>query len=429
MSRLKLSENKTHFELDSKPFFLLSDTEWAAFQKLEPEDFREFVIRRARQGFNAIQFIVLPCTHDNSPGEKDMHPFHFKDGKYDFYNINDAYFDRAEKMLSIMKEYGLIPFLHLFWVNYIPETWGEKSSPDTVMPYECLEPIAEYIINRFKKYEPIYSVSGDTYFETELVVKYYKTILDVLYRLDPEGLTTLHIGPDAIPPEELCAHPQYHFYAYQSGHNNNLADPSIGQENMLRFSKMFLENPHKKPVMNTEPCYEGLSFAFEYGRFGAFHVRKAIWQSLLTGATLGVSYGAHGVWQMHRHGEKYNNAVFAGMPYSRFDALHFEGAWDAGYSKWLFENYNMTDIVPYTGSYKARSQKLCCAAKEGLRVAYLPYNDDFTFCEDLSDYDIKVVCLENKRIIIPEVKIENGETIITKSICNEDILIIAKKKT
>ena len=116
------------------------------------------------------------------------------------------------------------------------------------------------------------------------------------------------------------------------------------------------------------------------------------------------------------------------MPYSRYDALHFEGAWDAGYSKWLFENYDMTDMVCCEGGYKARSEKLCMAKKDGLRVVYLPYNDDFTFCEDLSDYDIKTICLESKRIITPKVTVENGETAVTKAVCNEDVLIIAKRK-
>lgn len=81
-----------------------------------------------------------------------------------------------------------------------------------------MEPLTRYFVHRFKKYNPIYSVSGDTKFETEQVVKYYVKVLDVLNVCDPQGLTTLYLNPAEEPPEVLRKHPQYHFYAYQSGH-------------------------------------------------------------------------------------------------------------------------------------------------------------------------------------------------------------------
>ena len=116
-----------------------------------------------------------------------------RDGSYRFSEINEAYFDRAEEMLSVMKEYDMIPFLHLFWVNYIPDTWAAKVSPGTVIPFEKVRPLAAYMVERFAKYDPIYSVSGDTGFETEQVVRYYLEILDVLHEKDPQGLTTLYL--------------------------------------------------------------------------------------------------------------------------------------------------------------------------------------------------------------------------------------------
>ncbi len=91
-----------------------------------------------------------------------------RDGSYRFSEINEAYFDRAEEMLSVMKEYDMIPF-------------------------EKVGPLAAYMVERFAKYGPIYSVSGDTGGETEQVVRYYLGILDVLHEKDPQGLTTLHL--------------------------------------------------------------------------------------------------------------------------------------------------------------------------------------------------------------------------------------------
>ncbi len=50
-----------------------------------------------------------------------------RDGSYRFSEINEAYFDRAEEMLSVMKEYDMIPF-------------------------EKVGPLAAYMVERFAKY-------------------------------------------------------------------------------------------------------------------------------------------------------------------------------------------------------------------------------------------------------------------------------------
>lgn len=197
MADIRISKNQTYFEKDGKPFFLLCDTLWMAFQKLSLMEWRELVRFRKEQGFDALQISVLPIAHDNSVGTDSVEPFCLKDGKYDFDHVNEAYFDRAEKMLQVMQEYEMIPFLHLFWVNYIPDTWAARKSPVTVIPFENIEGLTGYFLDRFDKYQPIYSVSGDTGFETETVVKYYQKILDILYERVPGRLTTFHLQPEA----------------------------------------------------------------------------------------------------------------------------------------------------------------------------------------------------------------------------------------
>ena len=42
------------------------------------------------------------------------------------------------------------------------------------------------------------------------------------------------------------------------------------------------------------------------------------------------------------------------MPYTWRNALHFEGAWDAGYAKWLFIQYGMESLSP-SKAYCARA--------------------------------------------------------------------------
>ena len=66
MGRLIVSESGDYLERNGKPFFLLSDTDWMAFQKLSVDEWRELVVRRKEQGFNSLQISVMPIAHDNS---------------------------------------------------------------------------------------------------------------------------------------------------------------------------------------------------------------------------------------------------------------------------------------------------------------------------------------------------------------------------
>lgn len=424
-SRIAIAPSGTGFEREGKPFFLLSDTNWMAFQKMSETDWTQVVRKRREQGFSALQISVLPILHDNSTDERGIDPFFKKEGVYDYSAINDAYFNRAENLLEIMCKNGLVPFLHLFWNDYVdPEAAAWTNSK--IIPYDRLGPLTEYMLKRFQKYAPIYSVSGDTRLQTEQIEAHYLHILDTLLQIDPQGLTTLHLFPGVNPSDRLCEHPQYHFYAYQSGHNLS-TEESEGQQSMLAYSKQFLDKKTKKPIVNTEPCYEGHGFGGIYGRFGAKDVRRAAWQSILSGASAGVSYGAHGMWQLYTAGEHFNGAKYSSMPYPWYDALNFAGAWDVGYLKYLYEQYNIGRLRP-CNDYAARSSAICMAANSSQIAVYLPYNDDITIKRDLSGYTVFAIALESRRILQVEAQVVNGETNIARTSQNEDILLLAYKK-
>lgn len=96
----------------------------------------------------------------------------------------------------------------------------------------------------------------------------------------------------------------------------------------------------KRPVVNGEPCYEGHGKGRTRTRFKAFDIRKATWQSLLSGAKMGITYGGHGVWSCHFEGMEFVNPEWKFMPYDWEEGLRLPGAWDAAYAKWLFEQYS-----------------------------------------------------------------------------------------
>ena len=93
---------------------------------------------------------------------------------YDYQNIHEDYFDRAEKMLEIMRKYHLTPALVLLWANYVPDTWTNPMIMNNLFNKAYLINYVKYVVKRFQKYEPIYFVSGDTDFPTLQTIEYYQ---------------------------------------------------------------------------------------------------------------------------------------------------------------------------------------------------------------------------------------------------------------
>jgi hypothetical protein len=118
--------------------------------------------------------------------------------------------------------------------------------------------------------------------------------------------------------------PWLDFHMYQSGH---LAD---GDYTWKAAQKGWNLAP-VKPVVNGEPNYEDIynklwqpadtSFTDTY-RIQPEHIRRASWESMLSGSTMGITYGANGVWQ-------WNTRELGGTHFPRYwvdEAIQFEGS-------------------------------------------------------------------------------------------------------
>ncbi|MGE5557614.1 MAG: DUF4038 domain-containing protein [Bacillota bacterium] len=425
MSEIRISGTKDHFEKDGKPFFYLADTVWSAFSNAAPEEWEEYLDYRRMQNFNVLQISVLPILHDRSESVLRIEPFHLNSrGTFDFLRINDAYFTRARKMVEAAAQKGFTAALVVLWCNYVPDSWASKSHPDYIMPAEAVKPYTEYVVNAFREFNPIYIISGDTAFESELLKKHYLTALETVKSMCPEALTTMHLsGGNADLPEEFVQSPHLDFYMYQSSH---MAEH---QNNSYYLAGKFLEKPVKKPVVNGEPCYEGHGHGNKYGRFSAFDVRKAVWQSLLSGAKAGVTYGAHGIWSWHRRHVKFSSESFSGTPFPWRAALQLQGAWDAGFARWIFEQNQLFDLEPADIIVNETGEITACVSNGSRKIAvYAPYNADIKVKMDLSGYDWTLFDLANRRVAKPVLANDGSLFVFKMHDFNTDILLIGAKQ-
>ncbi len=309
--KMTVSPTKDCLLLQGNKFFYLADTVWSAFSNTPLDEWEKYLDYRKAQGFNALQISILPVLHDTSDTYVGQYPFETDPyGKWDFHKINRGFFERAEKMLEMAANRGFIPALVVLWANYVPDTFFTRRDASYIMPLETVKPYVEYVVNTFAKFEPVYLISGDTDFGSPETVAYYKTALKTVKAMSPAALTTLHLfGEQSLTNDELI-YSDLDFYMYQSGHHLQ------GQHCCYDLATSFYQQPVKRPIINGEPCYEGHGHGSRYGRFNEFDVRKAFWQSVLSGAKAGFTYGAHGIFSWHTKGAAFTSEEWSKIPFS-----------------------------------------------------------------------------------------------------------------
>lgn len=426
MDNIEIDHERMIFTRNGHPFFYLADTAWMAFSNIELTQWREYLRFRRRQGFTVVQISILPVLNDTGTGPETLYPYTIEaDGKMNFQKRNNTYFERAEAMVKMVIEEGLVPALVVLWNNYIPTSWASVHIKGiSNVSVEFLPEYAGIVAKYFGKYNPFLLISGDTMFENDVVCEYYKTLYSEVRKQCPSSLITMHLAPDIEIPADVCGMDGIDFYMYQSGH----------QEKQVQYAYTLAEKfntyPIKRPIVNGEPCYEGhVCCDREAVRYSAADVRRAIWQSLLSGAKAGVTYGAHGIWMFYQEGMSFNNRSFSGSPFLWRDAIEFPGAWDAAYSKILFDNLNLYDIWPRQSLIPDAPAGVRAAAdeKNGLVAVYSPYAEEFMLELDLSGYKTEMIRLDNRRYVNPTLVISEGKTCVKMAGCNSDSLFLARK--
>ena len=416
-----ITVNQTHFEKDGKPFFYLADTCWSAFTNISLADWRYYLKTRKNQGYNTIQINILrQWDASTTPlGQKVWEPFKLLDSEkeriYDYQHLDSAYLDHVEEMLAIMQEYELQPALVLLWCNYIPNTWVHEmvGSNNNLMPLKAVTNYVDTITKRFKKYQPIYYLSGDTDFPDGPAIEYYLTAEKIIRQNDPTALVSAHIAG-----EKLDIYPRLleklDFFAYQSGHGKT------GQATSYTIPQAMRQQGYVKPIVNAEICYEFMpQFSPTMAeRFSAQDVRRSSWQSVLGGASAGITYGAHGIWSWHNRGESFP----PGYPYPAdwHEALNFVGAMDVSYIKSLVTEYGLVDLenvnTPTAGVLLAE------AKSQNKALAYVVSSRDVELTAVSFDIkQVKAIDLTTKSIYYPNFK---GKKVESCDLTGDYLLVI-----
>lgn len=423
MSRLTLSPSRDYFLRDGAPFFYLADTVWATFSNVTIEEWARYLAVRRTQGFNALQISILPITHDRSIPPDELPPFEMHpDGRWDVSRPNATYFDRAERMLEMAVAEGFLPVLTVLWCSYVPDTRCSRGSPvPSAMDLAHVAPYATMVTRRFRRFDPVMVISGDTRFESEAEAPWYGAALDAVKAEWPDAIVSMHLHPEGDLPAPFDT--AVDFYSFQSGHHVDHV------ERAWTLAEKFRAYPRRIPVLNSEPCYEGHGrIAPDMSRWSQAEVRRAAWQSLMSGAKMGVAYGAHGVWSFHRRGFNFLARKRSLEPFDWEDALQFPGAWDMGFARWVFEARDLFALDPCdvlrTGTPDARAMM----SPDGGRLAiYSPGPFDLEVDLDLGGWDVSAFDLAERLAFWPLVE-PGRPSLLVQPRCNADVLILAERR-
>lgn len=337
-----ITVNGRHLERDGRPFFWLADTIWTAFTNPTDEQWIEYLDRRAAQGFNVLQVNALP-QWDRCGAPFERYPYATEDGgaTFDFTRPVPEFWEHARWQLAEAVRRGFTPAIVVMWCNYVPNTWASNFVSANIIPDKLVEPVVRKIVESFAEFDPVWIISGDTDFDGPEPIERYTRVTDLVEKLSPDSLKCYHIkGRYDGLPESLAERAD--LYLYQSGHN------ITAQDGARTLALSFGARPVERPIINSEPCYEQIGYSHMiYGRFRRADCRRALWLSVTGGASAGVTYGAHGVWNWQDPGADtmaLGEGFLQALPHE--EALQLPGADDFGLARRIVERLGLLELKP-----------------------------------------------------------------------------------
>jgi len=358
--RVKKSKRYLLYE-DGTPFFWLADTWWFAMTSRAkwPEPFQSIVNQRKKQGFTVSQIVVgyPPEVSLDSENAANSGGFPFlQNGQ-----INPAYFEEVDKKIGYLLQAGIVPMIVGSWGHHIDvlgtikikalwqeiikryqhypvifcltgeadifpdENYGKKTTPNAIIA--IIRTIIPPVISMFfKQHFPQQIIPVTINSLEERVKKWDEVARFIKKTLTKPVPLTVHVTPTTSAGELFHFPDWLDIDSFQSGHDY--------QSRSYIFEKL---QSAALPRINLEPWYEQIK-----GEFGAEDQRYMFWVGLLSGAS-GISYGAHGVWNMSSTKDEFLDH------WGKSDwrtALYFPGAENITVAKEWIQQFQWNKLKP-----------------------------------------------------------------------------------
>jgi hypothetical protein len=376
-----VSANGRHLQhLDGTPFFWLADTAWTGAALSDKDDWDTYLDDRAKKRFSAVQFNTL-CPWRTAATDAD--------GKTGFtgekkVRLNPDYFRRLDARIDAVNAHGLLAAPVLIWAN-------RPADPGNALPEEDVVKLLRYQVARYGAHHVLWVMAGDNGYKGEQGER-WRRIGGAVFgnNRHPAPVTTHPTGMN-WPWADWRDEGWLTVLGYQSGHGDS--------PETLRWihsgppSDGWRKAP-ARPVINLEPPYEG-HLAYQSRKpHSAYNVRRAVYWSLLSTPTAGVTYGAHGLWSWQRKpGQEPPEHKGTGVAPTWREAMDLPGSTHMKYAAELFTSLPWWQLRPYQellvaqpgGDDPAKHVAAAWSDNGDLAVIYLPAGGE--------------VCLKTDRLV------------------------------
>ncbi len=364
----RVAEGGRHLEYrDGAPFFYLGCTAWEmSWRSYSHETDRYFSDRRTK-GYNAVQMVLLSHRQFQEFGVVNRNGDSSLIG-WDLGMLNPEYFRYLDSLIRKANDSGLMVALVPLWAElaWIQDKGNHRFTFDRK---EALS-LARYVAARYGAYNVMWIVAGDSEYRLPEQQAFWS---DFAQTLDSVGggdhLITLHTsgwGASWLYFDNDTPWLDFHTY-----HSSHLADNDY---QWLAPSEGYPLTP-PKPIVNGEQVYEDIynNFSPDSARIDRKYVRQAAFESFLSGAYVGIVYGANSIWQWH-------NGTYAFEAHSPrvevMEAIHFPGSRDVAMAKEILERFPWYRFTPRADLVVAKPENryLPLSVVDSLAVAYFFYD-------------------------------------------------------
>lgn len=299
--KLSIAQSGRHFVGENnEPFFWLADTAWNAPLRDDTPAWERYLSTRKAQGFTVIQFVATPWRGSKEP----VHGPLFRESASGVA-FDDHAWEKMEEWIALIIKHGMVPSPVIIWDNNPDEAFFKFRNETCIA-------VGRRMLERWGKFNPVWILAGDGDYRWAGQIEKWKAVGRAVFEGYPDALATMHPCGCSWVGDIFADEPWYSFVGIQSGHGSAPYD--------LRF---LLDGPYahrwqsiRKPFVNMELNYE---FARSYNnqnlQYDAYHVRRAVWWSLLGAPVAGVTYGNNPIWI---------------WPLERYEFAEGHGQWGSG---------------------------------------------------------------------------------------------------
>ena len=364
---------------DGTPFFMVGDTPWALPWRATVEQTRIYARDRQQKGFNtALLMSLQPDRGAEGPDARNIEQgfaVAFTDLPEGHINQpNVSYFQYLDSLTAVLVDHEIVPVYQPVFHGF---GWKGKEVLGWNMDAQEYARYCKYLVARYGARPAMWLVSGDGTGKAVGVKEGGEIVEQWDAYHQPAGI---HYNPfdDFIPDwaEEGSYEPHYNksfqdaewldFQWAQTGH---------GAEHLYHKVERMYENQPIKAVANGEPTYEGIR---EPGNGAGWWQGEEAWMQLMSGGTMGVVYGAGGIWQWKVTADEGGWPDWANSEVSWRQALDLEGSRYVGYVAKALEGMPFTDIQKRPD---LAGGKLCLAKPGEIYVSYLDNGGDISLSE------------------------------------------------